>query len=84
MEVIAPAMMAPPSKPGRLRRTGSMKRGLVNGFIKRRVETRLFMKSKKRNILAFRVAKPMPTKNENMLTSIKNMNTQAMKTGYET
>jgi hypothetical protein len=61
-----------------------MKRGLVNGFIKRRVETRLFIKSKKRNILALRVTKPMPTMNEKMLASMKNTNTQAIKTGYET
>jgi hypothetical protein len=42
------------------------------------------MKSKKRNIRAFRVTKPMPTMNEKILASMKNTNTPAMKTGYET
>jgi hypothetical protein len=42
------------------------------------------MKLKKRSILALRVANPTPTIKENMLARIKNKNTQAIKTGYET
>jgi hypothetical protein len=57
---------------------------LVKGFVNRRVEMRLFMKLKKRNILALRVANPTPTMKEKMLARMKNTNTQAIKTGYET
>jgi hypothetical protein len=42
------------------------------------------MMAKKRSILGFRVAKPTPTTKEKILASMKNTNTPAIKTGYET